>query len=78
MQRMPQPPYSLDLARSDFYLFRTVKEKLEPIQLADENQFFESLQTILSDLDHQESNAVFQAWVQRVREVSEGNGGYVR
>jgi hypothetical protein len=37
--RMPQPPYSHDLVPSDFHLFPTVKEKLERIQLADENQF---------------------------------------
>jgi hypothetical protein len=38
--RMPYPPYSVDLAPSEFYLFPTVKEKLERIQLADEDQFF--------------------------------------
>jgi hypothetical protein len=37
--RMPQPLYSSDLPYSDFYLFPIVKEKLERIQLADENQF---------------------------------------
>jgi hypothetical protein len=41
------PPYLPDLAPSDFYLFPTVKEKLERIQLADEDQFFECLQGIL-------------------------------
>jgi hypothetical protein len=35
--RMPHPPYSPDLAPSDFYLFLTVKEKLERIHLADED-----------------------------------------
>jgi hypothetical protein len=44
-------------------LFSTVKEKLERIQLADEKQSFESLQAILSGLDHEELNAVFQACV---------------
>jgi hypothetical protein len=39
MIRLPQPPYSPDLAPSDFYLLPTVKEKLKQIQLADENQF---------------------------------------
>jgi hypothetical protein len=39
MRRMPQPLYSLDLTPSDFYLFLTVKEKLERIQVADEDQF---------------------------------------
>jgi hypothetical protein len=44
-------------------LFPTVKEKLEWIQLAEENLFVESLQAILSSLDHEELNAVFQGWV---------------
>jgi hypothetical protein len=48
---MPHPHYSPDLASSDFYLFPTVKEKLEWIQLADEDQFFECLQEILRGLD---------------------------
>jgi hypothetical protein len=77
MRRMPQPPYSHDLAPSDFYLFPTVTERLERIQLADEDQFFESLQEILNGLDHEELKAVFRAWVRRVQEVSEGNGDYV-
>jgi hypothetical protein len=37
--RMPHPPCSADLASSDFYLFPTVKQKLERIQLTDEDQF---------------------------------------
>jgi hypothetical protein len=64
------PPYSPDLAPSDFYLFPTVKAKLERIQLADEDQFVECLQEILRSLDQQESNGVFQAWVQRSQEVT--------
>jgi hypothetical protein len=77
MLRMPQPPYSPDLAPSDFYLFLTVKEKLERTQMADEDQFFESLEAILRCIDQEELNTVFQAWVERVRKVSEGNGDYV-
>jgi hypothetical protein len=40
MWRMPQPPYSPDLASSNFYLFPTVKKKLERTQVADQDQFF--------------------------------------
>jgi hypothetical protein len=36
---MLRPPYSPDLAPSDFCLFPIVKEKLERIQVADEDQF---------------------------------------
>jgi histone-lysine N-methyltransferase SETMAR len=75
---LPHPPYSPDLALNDFYLFPTVKEKLERIQAADEDQFCECLQEILRGIDQQELNGVFQAWVRRVQEVSQGNRDYVR
>jgi hypothetical protein len=65
------PSYSPDLAPSDSYLFLTVKEKLELIQLADEDQFFECWQEILRCLDQDELNGIFQAWVWRVQEVSQ-------
>jgi hypothetical protein len=75
---MSHQPYSLDLASSDFYLFFTVKEKLERIQLADEDQFFDCLQQAVRGLDQQELNTAFQIWVSRVQEVSEGNGDDVK
>jgi hypothetical protein len=74
---MPHSPYSFDLAFNDFYLFLTVKEKLERIQLADEDQFFECLQEILRSIDLEKLNIVFQAWMGRAQEVSEDNGDYV-
>jgi hypothetical protein len=74
---MPDQLYSSNLASSDLYLFSTVKEKLERIHLADEDQFVECPQEVLRGLDHQELNTLFQAWVRRVQEVSEDNGGYV-
>jgi hypothetical protein len=58
--------------------FLQSKKKLERIQLADEDQFFECLQEVLMSLDQQELNTVFQAWMRRVQEVSEGNRYYVR
>jgi hypothetical protein len=48
-------------------------KKLERNQVADENQFFESLQEILRDIDQGELNGVFQVWMQRVQEVSQSN-----
>jgi hypothetical protein len=54
-----------------------VKEKLEQTQVADKDQFLESLQAILRDIDRGELNRVFQAWVRLVQKVSEGNGDYI-
>jgi hypothetical protein len=77
MRRMPQPPDSPGLATSDFYLFPTVKEKFERIQVSDEDQFFESLQAIFRGIDQEELNRAFQAWVRRVQEISQCNGDSV-
>jgi hypothetical protein len=38
-----------------------VKEKLERTQMADEDQFFESLEAILRGIDQEELNRIFQA-----------------
>jgi hypothetical protein len=49
-----------------------MKEKFERIQVTDEDQFFECLQEILRDIDQEELNDVFQAWVRQIQEVSQG------
>jgi hypothetical protein len=66
-----QSPYSPDLALSDFSLFPTMKEELEQIQVADEDQFFESLQEILRNIDQKELHGVFQALVRRVQKANQ-------
>jgi hypothetical protein len=71
MRRMPHPPYSSDLPASNFYLFPTIKEKLERIQVADDDQFLECLQEILRGIDQEELNSVFQVWIRRVQELSQ-------
>jgi hypothetical protein len=59
MRHMPHPLYLPDLTSSDFYLFLTVKEKLEQIQVIDEDQFLECLQEILRGINQEELNGVF-------------------
>jgi hypothetical protein len=53
IHRMPDQPDSPNLTTSDLYLFSIVKEKLERIHLADEDQFFECLQGVVKGLDQQ-------------------------
>jgi histone-lysine N-methyltransferase SETMAR len=55
------PPYSPDLALSDFHLSSIVKEKLEWIQVRQENQLYECSQEILEDINHNKLNWVFRA-----------------
>jgi hypothetical protein len=75
---MPCPPYLLDFASSGFYLFPTVKEKLERIQVIDRDQLCDCLQEILAGINHDELNQVFRAWVQQVQELSQGIGDDLR
>jgi hypothetical protein len=49
-----------------------VKEKLECIQVADEDQFLESLQEILRSIDQQELNGIFYIWIWPVQKVNQG------
>jgi hypothetical protein len=63
MRRMLHPPYSPDLTPRDFYLFPTVKEKLERIQVTDEDQYVECLQKILSDIDQKQLKGV---WINKI------------
>jgi hypothetical protein len=77
MRRMSQRPYSPSLASSDCYLFRTVEEKLERGQVADEDQLF-GPQATLRGIDRDELNRVLEAWLRLVQQVSKGNGNYFR
>jgi hypothetical protein len=58
-------------------LFGTVKNRLEQIQASDADDFFEQLEEILSSISVEELEWVFAAWIDRVRQVSEGNGEYL-
>jgi hypothetical protein len=78
IRRIPHPFYSPDLASGDFYLFATVTEKPERIQVADEDDLFERLQANLWGVHQQELNVIFRAWMRRVQEVTQGNGDDVR
>jgi hypothetical protein len=74
---MSHSSYSPDLAPSDFYLFDTVKEKLEHEGITDEDQLFDMLMEILRSIRGKELIRVFETWLERVRRVSEGDGSYV-
>jgi transposase len=77
MIRMPHPPYSPEMAPSDFYLFGAVKNRLNNIELPDREEFFEKLHEILMSISHDELNRAFNKWIDVVRQVSEGTGDYI-
>jgi hypothetical protein len=72
-----QHPYSRDLARSDFYLFPAVKEKLKDIKMVDEEDLFYQLQELLNDTPIRELRKVFAGWIKRLVDVSKGDRSYI-
>jgi hypothetical protein len=59
MPPMPQPSYSLDLAPNDFYLFPTVKNRLERIHTVDGDDLFEQLLELVPVIPVDELDRVF-------------------
>jgi hypothetical protein len=46
VQKAPYPSYSPDLAIADFYLFGVLKEKLQGIDVSDDNELKSGIMTI--------------------------------
>jgi hypothetical protein len=78
MLSLRHAPCSPDLAPSDFYLFGTVKNCLEQIQASDGEDPFAHQYEILLSVSIDEFERVFAAWIERVRQASQGTGGYIR
>jgi hypothetical protein len=68
-------PSSPDPAPSDFYRFRTGKERLKDIEMVDEEDFFNRLEEISNEIPRKEFNTVFRAWINRLMTASWGDGG---
>jgi hypothetical protein len=75
MESMAHPPYSPDLAPSDFFLFQFVKKRLDQFECDDPDDLLEAITEILGSRQADDLHRVFQKWVGRVRVVAEGDGG---
>jgi histone-lysine N-methyltransferase SETMAR len=73
---VPHPPYSPDLAPSDFWLFGDVKTSLVGQTFDEPEQLLEAITEFLNEIQPPEVAAVFSHWVERVRWVLENNGDY--
>jgi histone-lysine N-methyltransferase SETMAR len=66
MKRARHPPFSPDLARSDFYLFGKVKTALQGAIFADENELLAGSTDVLTGIPREEIEAVFDEWLLRL------------
>ena len=70
------PAFSPDLAPSDFYLFGKVKNALKGSEFQCEQELFESVVQILTQITREELESVMDEWEKRLRACISANGDY--
>lgn len=77
LKKAPHPPYSPDIAPSDFFLFGYVKEKLKGSSFETRYELFAEVQKILNEIPKETLENVFEEWDDRLRMVINTNGDYI-
>jgi hypothetical protein len=65
MKSAPHPPYSPDLAPSDFYLSWYVKRCLAGLSFEDADQLLAAVEGVLEGIENVTLQAVFLEWMDR-------------
>ena len=75
-KRAPHPPYSPDIAPSDFFLFGYIKEKLKGHLHNNKEELYDDILTIIEGISLETKIAVFDEWAYRCNWVSSHEGLY--
>jgi hypothetical protein len=76
-KRVPHPPFSYEIAPSDFFLFGWLKGELSSRQVSEFNRLFEIVDEILSTLTPDTIAGVFENWIERLTQDINTNRDYV-
>jgi histone-lysine N-methyltransferase SETMAR len=71
---VPRPPYSPDLAPSDFWLFRRIKTGFAGRSLNGPKELLEGVREFMEGIPVAELTVVCEGWIDRVRWVIAHNG----
>ena len=74
--QLPHPPYSPDIAPSDFFLFGYLKKQLKGMIFHTEEMFLNKIMLDLRQIDKQMLIRVFEEWIRRLRIVISSGGEY--
>jgi hypothetical protein len=77
VKRTPQPPYSSDIARSDFFLFGWLKTQFQPREYNGKDKIYEVMDEILTGLSIKMIELVFVDWMNRLQCLIDENGDYI-
>lgn len=73
----PHPPYSPDLAPSDFWLFGLLKQKLKGNQFKTRIELEIMVSEMLNSIDKKYFFKAYEAWIERLEAVIARNGDYL-
>jgi transposase len=77
LKSAPHPPYSSDLALSDFFLFDHVKRLLQGTEFQTAEKLLDEEVRILADIPLETLMATFHEWLQRVQACIDSDREYV-
>jgi len=75
-KRVEHPPYSPDLAPSDFFLFGVLKEKLSGSSFSSSEDLISKIRGKFAQLDKEMLHRVYFNWIERLEWVVENSGEY--
>jgi len=73
---LPHPPYSPDIAPSDFFLFGYLKEMLKGRKFAGRVELEDAITVLMDNIPKEVLENVKDAWIERLRRVIELEGEY--
>ena len=74
--RVPQPPYSPDIAPSDFFLFGHIKNEILGMDVTSETQLLETITRSIEKIPKAVLIAVYNEWQKRLQWVIDSAGEY--
>ena len=77
IKRMEHPPYSPDLAPSDFFLFGFLKTNLEGKHFDSAEELLDWVKNFLNSIDIEMLRNVYIEWVLRLQQCIDSGGEYV-
>jgi hypothetical protein len=78
MHQLPHPPYSPDIAPSDFFLFGYLKHKLQGCSYDSADELFTVIAEMMEHLEKALLHRVFNEWISRLHLVMETGGEYIQ